>query len=735
MATTLFNKWRFYAAALASVGVAFLTFRHSVGSRDDDDGGVVFSAGKAALAAVATFASTTFLLGGWRFALIVYRTIRRDVKGILVFVKMKLIIRKHVKDGRNIPSLWEETVDQFRDKPCVYFEDQVWSFRELDGFSNRVAHYFLSRQDEETSTTAAAAKRPVVALMMESRPEFVGFWLGLSKIDIPTALLNNKLRLQSIAHSLQEVEARFFIYDVAHRPCVDAAKSLFPPGVVLLCFNPAPVVCGALNPEIPGVELEEDADFKARLFTCSSQPVPCHRRAKSTFGDVLLYIFTSGTTGLPKAALMRQQRFYVTSFAMMKAFNITSDDIVYNCLPLYHAAGNNLGVGLALMQGCSVVLTRKFSARAFWDDCRKYNATVVQYIGEICRYLVAQPFRENDSHHKVRLALGNGLRPQIWTEFQTRFGIEQIGEFYGATEGNANMLNTANRAGAIGFTSPLFRAFHPISFIKMDKDNEKELRDANGLCIHCGPGEEGQLVGRIPNGDRLLQFDGYVNRRASGKKVLENVWRKGDRAFASGDVMLTDELGFVYFRDRIGDTFRWKGENVSTAEVESVIMEALGLEEDVAVYGVAIPGTEGRAGMAAIHLVDDEGGVGGGDADDAGMTKKKNNNNKLLRRRDGTRFNVNQDDDDNDINIGHLAVELKRRLAPFAVPVFLRLRRCPAESTGSFKIKKQALKEAGFDLARVAPEDKIYFLHPRLGDYVRLEPEHLRLIGTGDLRF
>ena len=198
--------------------------------------------------------------------------------------------------------------------------------------------------------------------------------------------------------------------------------------------------------------------------------------------------------------------------------------------------------------------------------------------------------------------------------------------------------------------------------------------------------------------------------------------------------MLTDELGFVFFRDRIGDTFRWKGENVSTAEVESVIMEALGLEEDVAVYGVAIPGTEGRAGMAAIHLVD--GGGGGGDADDAGIMKTEH---KLFRRQIFSRLNLNQNDDggddDNDLDVAHLAVELKRRLPPFAVPVFLRLRRCPAESTGSFKIKKQELKEAGFDLARVSPQDRIYFLHPRTGDYVRLEPEHLSRIGTGDLRF
>lgn len=708
-------KWRHQlalATAVCAAGV-FLDSKQSAGSLDlfDTNGADLLSALPLALS---SYSLTALLLGGWRFAWVVCQTLRRDIKGILVFVQMKMIMRKHTNNAENIPSLFRKTVEKYGDKTCFFFEDQKWSFNELDSFSNRVANYFLSRRwDPET--------KPVAALMMESRPEFVGFWLGLTKIDIPTALLNSKLRLGSIAHSLQAVDAKCLIYDSAHRPFIDAARHLFPPGILLLSYHPGSVAaCGTLKQELAG---EPDTDFAARLRTFSSQPVPCHLRAQSTFGDVMLYIFTSGTTGLPKAALMRQQRFYVSHFAMAKAFNITPDDVVYNCLPLYHAAGTNLGVGLALMHGCSVVLTKKFSARGFWDDCRKYDATVIQYIGEICRYLVAQPPRDNDSKNSVRLALGNGLRPNIWAEFQKRFAIDQIGEFYAATEGNANMLNTANRQGSVGFTSPLFRAFHPISLVKMDKDNEFELRDENGLCIHCEPGEEGQLVGRIPDGDRLLQFDGYVNKSASSKKVLRDVWKKGDRAFASGDVMVSDELGFVFFRDRIGDTYRWKGENVSTAEVESVITEILGFAEDVAVFGVAIPNTEGRAGMAAIHAIS---GVdfGGGDDDARDNTHSRKHAEKLNNNR-----NVG------DLDLERLCVELKRQLPAYAIPIFLWIRKSPADSTGTFKIKKAELKSTAYDLNQIGAQDQIYFLDTQSGKYVLLDDQHLQLIKNGDLRF
>jgi solute carrier family 27 fatty acid transporter 1/4 len=303
----------------------------------------------------------------------------------------------------------------------------------------------------------------------------------------------------------------------------------------------------------------------------------------------MLYIFTSGTTGPPKAAVIKHQRYFLFAYGITLAFGIQPEDVIYGCLPLYHTAGNNLGAGCALIKGCTVVLRKKFSASQFWKDCCNYRVTVIQYIGEICRYLLSQPSSPHESEHSVRLAIGNGLRSQIWKNFQGRFHIKQIGEFYGSTEGNTNIVNMTFREGCVGFTTRILPAIHPVSLIQVDEDTEAVVRDAGGLCIHCQPGEPGQLVGKIPPNDRYLQFDGYANQQATKKKIVFDVWKKGDMAFLSGDILVMDELGFMYFKDRTGDTFRWKGENVSTAEVEGIIMQILGLR-DVVVYGVSIPG-------------------------------------------------------------------------------------------------------------------------------------------------
>lgn len=699
-----FEKRRHLLASVVSLGAVLIAY---------GDGGRL----AALLVCIVAYAVAVFCLGGWRFAYVVCRTIRRDIRGLLVFFKMRLAIRRHVANEANVPSLFNETVIKFKNKVCFYFEDQQWTFSQVDRFSNQVGRYFLHH---------GSSSSDVVALMMESRPEFVCFWLGLAKVGISTALLNSKLRLQSLAHSVEVVNAKCVIYDQDHAPFVEAAMELFPADIRFLCYDTSVGQADSSHPDVatppPGDPDQEQHpshanSFNHELSSHSTAAVPKSSQAQTRFGDILIYIFTSGTTGLPKAALIRQQRFYVSSFAMSSAFSISPDEVVYCSLPLYHAVGNNIGVGLALMKGCSVVLS-KFSARRFWDDCRKFDVTVIQYIGEICRYLLAQPKRDDDEKHRVRLALGNGLRPQIWREFQERFAIKDIGEFYGATEGNANMLNTSNHAGAVGFTSPLFKAFHPISFVKMDDDWENALRDEHGLCVHCDLGEEGQLVGLIPKGDRLLRFDGYVNQQATKKKVLRDVWRKGDAAFASGDIMLTDELGYVYFRDRIGDTFRWKGENVSTAEVEAVLMDILGLEEDVAVFGVSIPGTEGRAGMAVIY-------VGQG--------------NDELEREDVRNGNIcgdissdkNKSNSPGTIDLRRLESQVKLRLPVYAHPVFLRFISV-MEATGTFKIKKSSLKEIGFDLRKV--DDPFFVLDAKTVTYAPLTEALYEEIHAGNFR-
>nr|XP_023407628.1 long-chain fatty acid transport protein 1 [Loxodonta africana] len=300
---------------------------------------------------------------------------------------------------------------------------------------------------------------------------------------------------------------------------------------------------------------------------------------------------------------------------------------------------------------------------------------VIQYIGEICRYLLKQPVREAEKRHRVRLAIGNGLRPAIWEEFTQRFGVRQIGEFYGATECNCSIANMDGKVGSCGFNSRILPNVYPIRLVKVNEETMELQRDVQGLCIPCQAGEPGLLVGQINQQDPLRRFDGYMNESATNKKIAHSVFHKGDSAYLSGDVLVMDELGYMYFRDRSGDTFRWRGENVSTTEVEGVLSRLLA-QTDVAVYGVAVPGVEGKAGMAAI--VDPHG----------------------------------------QLSPNALYQELQKELAPYARPIFLRL--LPQmDTTGTFKIQKTRLQHEGFDPRQTS--DRLFFLDLKQGHYLPLD--------------
>lgn len=412
-------------------------------------------------------------------------------------------------------------------------------------------------------------------------------------------------------------------------------------------------------------------------------PSPCV--PPKGMNDRLFYIYTSGTTGLPKAAIVVHSRYYRIAAFGYFAFRMRSDDIVYDCLPLYHSAGNIIGVGQCLIHGLTVVVKKKFSASRFWEDCMKYNCTVVQYIGEICRYLLSQPVRPAEKQHKVRLAVGNGLRPSVWEAFMERFGVAQIGEFYGATECNCSIANMDGKVGACGFNSRILPNVYPIRLVRVDEDTMELVRDSRGFCVPCRPGEPGLLVGRINQQDPLRRFDGYANQDATKKKIAHNVFKKNDSAYLSGDVLVMDELGYMYFRDRSGDTFRWRGENVSTTEVEGILSNLLG-QTDVAVYGVPVPGVEGKAGMAAI-------------ADATGS-----------------------------FDCSNFLQNIQRVLPPYARPVFLRI--SPhVDTTGTFKIQKTRLQREGFD-PRLT-NDKIYFLNTRGARYEAMNEELYNAIVEG----
>jgi fatty-acyl-CoA synthase len=397
-----------------------------------------------------------------------------------------------------------------------------------------------------------------------------------------------------------------------------------------------------------------------------------------------LYIYTSGTTGLPKAANVTHYRLVRWSRWFAGLLDARPTDRMYNCLPLYHSVGGVVAVGAMLVAGASVVIRTRFSASDFWRDVRERRCTLFQYIGELCRYLLNTAPQPGEDEHALRIACGNGLRPEVWQSFQARFKIPRILEYYASTEGNFSLYNCEGRPGSIGRIPPFLAHRLPVAVLKFDHEAAEPARNAAGFCERCAAGEVGEAVGLIPEGEgtRAGRFEGYADAEASRRKVLRDVFKPGDAWYRTGDLMRRDAEGFFYFVDRVGETFRWKGENVSTAEVLGAISAAPGVREGV-VYGVAVPNADGRAGMAALVV-----------------------------------------DSQFDLTSFHAAATA--RLPPYARPLFLRL--LPAlEATGTFKPRKQELERAGFDPGRMS--DALYFDDPRVGGYVALDaPLHAAIV-------
>ncbi|XP_035603927.2 long-chain fatty acid transport protein 1-like [Oncorhynchus keta] len=598
--------------------------------------------------------------GGWKYLYIVVRTAKRDLNGLYVLLRVKIALWHHLRRNSNIPSIFAQTVKQHPNKPALVYDatGETWTFTQLDLLSNAVAQWALAQ---------GWAPGDVVALFMESRPLQVALWLGLAKVGVEAALINFNLRRDALLHCVGVSVSRGIVFGAELADAMLEVSSSLSPSMVRFCTGELSVDC------LASLAAQNLDDILASAPTLP--PPPCI--PPKSFNDRLFYIYTSGTTGLPKAAIVVHSRYYRIAAFGYHAFRMRQDDIIYDCLPLYHSAGNIMGVGQCLINGLTVVVKKKFSASRFWEDCIKHNCTVVQYIGEICRYLLSQPVRPSEKGHRVRLAVGNGLRPSVWEAFTERFGVAQVGEFYGATECNCSIANMDGKVGACGFNSRILPNVYPICLMKVDEETTELVRDRHGLCVPCRPGEPGLLVGRINQQDPLRRFDGYANQDATRKKIANNVFKKNDSAYLSGDVLVMDELGYMYFRDRSGDTFRWRGENVSTTEVEGTLSGLLG-QADVAVYGVSVPDVEGKAGMAAI-------------ADPTGTF-------------------------DCDVFLR----EVQRALPPYARPVFLRISP-QVDTTGTFKIQKTRLQREGYD-PRLST-DQIYFLNSRAGRYEAVNEE------------
>jgi fatty-acyl-CoA synthase len=585
------------------------------------------------------------------------------IRGALRSLKMTTPIAKH--PDRVFPHVFDDAAAQFAERPALLCDREHFSYRTLAERSNRYARWALRQ---------GLAKGDTICLLMPNRPEYLAVWLGVTRVGGIAALLNTNLVGPSLAHCINIVRPKHLVVAAELVRELETAQPYL-----------------SVNPKV-WVHGQSTVDF-ARLDT-EIELLPGDALTKSerralTIEDRALYIYTSGTTGMPKAANVNHYRIMLASLGFAGVMNTSAADRMYDCLPMYHTTGGLVAIGSLLVKGGSVAIREKFSAREFWDDVMRYDCTIMQYIGELCRYLINTPRRPHETKHRLRLACGNGLRPDVWNEFKERFRIPQIIEFYAATEGNVLMFNFEGKPGAIGRLPSYIARRFPTALVRFDVEKEQPMRDAQGFCIRCKANEVGEAIGRIvydperPGG----RFEGYAHKDEDEKKILRDVFERGDAWFRTGDLMRQDKQGYFYFVDRIGDTFRWKGENVSTTEVAECINRFHGIN-DVNVYGVQIPGHDGRAGMAAVVCT-------------------------------------------NGCDLQGLRAHLVAHLPDYARPLFLRIG-SDIEVTSTFKQKKIDLARQSFDPGQV--KDPIYFNDAQSRAFVPLDKPLYERIVTGKVR-
>nr|CDS21856.1 long chain fatty acid transport protein 4 [Echinococcus granulosus] len=642
--------------------------------------------------ALSTSAFVYLITGGWRYARAVILTLPRDIFALSTLIRLYFMLwmtgwRKH-----GIRDVFAGQVKRKgRNTIAVLHLDSKWTYGDLDDYSNRVGNYLLSKGYKPQTN---------VALFMENEPKYIAIWLGASKVSLATGLINSNVRRDALVSCLIQLDPQAVFVGASLVPCIVEA-GIIPEGTLLegqdvIIFPPAsnsksPWGTDFTASQVTYVNLGEVLDAS------SAAPPPVVKEPKLT--DVLIYVFTSGTSGLPKAAIITLSRYLFMSSAIHYLCHIYNDDVFYIPLPIYHTAGGIVGVGQMVVCGVQIVLRTRFSASKFWADCVKYNCTVIQYVGETLRYLLAQPYTPEETQHKVRLATGNGVRREIWVDFVKRFGIKRMGEFYGATESNSNLANSENRVGSLGYTSIILPSVYPVLLVKTDPETGEVIRNPKtNLCELCEYNEVGQLVGRIKRSSPIRNFEGYINRKETSRKVISNVKCHGDQYFLSGDLLVQDEFGYFYFVDRLGDTFRWRGENVSTTEVENLVGKAINFA-DCAVYGVKVPGNEGRAGMLALSLdknADIGKAIANGRAGGSGESAE------------AQEIEVLKD----------LADVFAKQLPLYARPLFVRFMKV-LDTTDTFKFKKINMMKTGFDIT--ATKDRIYYLNTKTNVYHPLD--------------
>ena len=563
---------------------------------------------------------------------------------------------------RTMGYVCRDQAEKIPDRPALRFERETVTFGAFNAGVNRYANLLRRR---------GVGKGDVVNVMMENSPAMLMAQGACAKLGAIGALINTHLEGEALAHVHLASKAKVAVVD---RPC---ARAMLP---LLDRLRDLAVLA-----DVPDL-VAEGSRFLPLLEELDASPDTEPDMPDVKIGDVFLYVYTSGTTGFPKPAIVRHARFTAGGHSLAILLGETPDDCVYAPTPLYHGYANFVGFSPAFHKGACFASRRKFSASEFLPDVQRHGVTIFCYVGELCRYLMRTPPSPEDRKHKIRIATGPGLRPDIWRAFRDRFGIATIIDSYGQTEGNISLQNRRGRVGSCGRCAPF--QHEQLKLAKYDLERGELVRGADGFLVECGVGEQGELLGRITK-NSPMSFDGYADPKDNERKLVRDCFEKDDLYLRTGDLLKRDYASYYYFVDRIGDTFRWKGENVATIEVEHLLNQAPGVHE-TAVYGVSVPGTEGRAGMA------------------------------LVVPKDGAALDPRA-----------FYEHATRVLPAYARPLFVRV--APqVDVTGNFKNRKTRLQDEGFDPARFA--DTLWFRDDVRESYVPLDASLRDDIVAGRMR-
>ena len=589
-----------------------------------------------------------------------------ELKYIIPLLKYKF---PDPDDNESLAHSFEKTVEEFGNNNFIFFEDESWSYSETNKAANSLANKLV--EDGVTHSDR-------VVLFMENRPDFIISILALNKIGAIGVLINTSLTGKPLIHCINSSDSK---------KCIVGAELAASLEDVLDEIN--------INDKEDIYWVEDGDRFICPEWALSLKPLLDDSKDENlaitnmvTAKDTAFYIFTSGTTGVPKAALFPNSKIIAASINISKGgYRINDSDCMYNCLPLYHSTGLMLGLCACVQVGAATFIRRKFSASAFWKEAKQFNTTAFVYVGELCRYLSFQDPSEEEKDNPISSMVGNGLRPDLWDCFRNRFNVERIVEIYGASEGNALFMNLLNKDETIGMTNAR------VALFEYDVAEDKLVKDTESKFIEVGEGQPGLLLVEI--GPDAI-YNGYTDKKASEEKVISNVFEEGDRWFNTGDLVKTMDVGFslgrthYQFVDRVGDTFRWKSENVSTNEVAE-ILNAFDQVNMANVFGVKVPQSEGRAGMVA--------------------------------------FNCNLDD----FKWDEFAEFVSVKLPSYAQPVFVRIIE-ELETTGTFKLKKNDLREEAYHLDKVKG-DKVYIKKPGRNIYSLLDEDYYNIIQDGEAGF